>query len=216
MARAVLFMYGLKDPFYDYTAQSATPPGESIMVGVTPSQKSRVERLPQLSKATPKDAVFTSLTTSVQVYACAEVLELEDLKLLSAKRFVAKARAVLGDDQFAQCLRFMYETTNDTDKDLRLPATMLCLESRSQLSIKTLEVLKQYGHKARTPTLSMRKAPGRRALTDQETVPDGVTLAYIKGVTGAVDEGALREALKIYGGLKHFKLHPKGVSNLAY
>ena len=91
---------------------------------------------------------FENLKTHLLVYKCADMLGIDKLTAMAAKRLLDGALAVLPDQApdngFPDILRLVYENTNAQDSILRLPMTGLCARNHGTLSDAAVEVIQEY------------------------------------------------------------------------
>ena len=91
------------------------------------------------SKELTSEAVYDSsmierLEMNALVHKCADMLGIDNLKLLAAERFLTDARLVLPESAFAEPLRLMFESTRPDDDILRMPVVAMCVKSYSFLT----------------------------------------------------------------------------------
>ncbi|KAJ9605955.1 hypothetical protein H2200_009804 [Cladophialophora chaetospira] len=85
------------------------------------------------------------LMVHILVFRYSDMLGIEPLKILSAKRTVDGAGLLLHETTFAKPLRLMYESTRSDDLYVRLPVTVMCASNRALESfVDTVDVIKAH------------------------------------------------------------------------
>jgi hypothetical protein len=86
------------------------------------------------------------LKITTLVYKTADMLGMENLKVLAAERFITDAIVHLDEMDFPQSLRLMYESTMPDDTILRLPVTQLLVKHYQAVRHRPamVDVIKQY------------------------------------------------------------------------
>ena len=122
LSRVFFFLYSGD---YDYAEAESVPECFHKLLQYQP-----------IEKPTPDDEkwsgyVVESFKTIALVYKCADMLGIEGLKNLAAKRFLLQAPTGICIDGFEEALRVMYESTASNDQMLRIPATRVCIQKYS-------------------------------------------------------------------------------------
>lgn len=88
---------------------------------------------------------------SALVYKCADVMMMDELKSITASKFMSYTRTHFRKEDFHNALQTMCESTAETDKGLRVPAMQfmiqqhaLAIRSENKIPEKTVEVLKRH------------------------------------------------------------------------
>ncbi|KIW91756.1 uncharacterized protein Z519_07724 [Cladophialophora bantiana CBS 173.52] len=171
VARVVLFLYTS-----DYDANQIPTFNKHSHGGVFPAQRDRSasscaesavssENLAAAEKR-KQEEVVEALKINALVYKCADMLGIENLKVLAADRFLADAIGLVGDDQLAEPLRVMYESTHATDEHLRLPVTTLCIRNHDTLSKAAVQVIQEHEHNVWSVTVHLLQEAQDRHLEE--------------------------------------------------
>ncbi|OCT51114.1 hypothetical protein CLCR_09153 [Cladophialophora carrionii] len=98
VSRVVLFMY--TSDYDEREIPAFLLPSQVENLSTT--SQGGADESPDASSSKPDGpTVFETLKTNVLVYKCADMLGIENLKVLAAKRFMADARTVLSEEGFA-------------------------------------------------------------------------------------------------------------------
>ncbi|EXJ68961.1 uncharacterized protein A1O5_07893 [Cladophialophora psammophila CBS 110553] len=134
-----------RDRSASFSAESAISSGNFVAAAAAAADEKRKQ----------EEVVVEALKINALVYKCADMLGIENLKVLAADRFLADAVGLVGDDQLAEPLRVMYESTHATDEHLRLPVTTLCIRNHDTLSKATVKVIQEHEHNVWSVTVHL-------------------------------------------------------------
>ena len=137
MARTILFLYSSG---YD---------AEKVPEFLMPGNEAENDQEPGSDKSqSPDSSTFKRLNNNVLVYKCADMLGIENLKVLAADRFLDDARIAFADPRFSLPLCVMYESTQEDDEHLRVPVTSLCVKNHEMLANipEVVSVLEKHEH----------------------------------------------------------------------
>ena len=199
MARAILFMYGLTNPFYDEGIEETVE-----LVEMDTAATAVHMPTPPPVQAALDDVRFEVLGACLQVHLCATLLRIKDLENFAPQRFMNTAPAALRDERLADVLRIIYKSPSLRNSGLRHSILNLCIKNHELIltGSERLQVFMEYDRNRwnlGVQRLGLSREPKATVLKD-------VTLAYLWGVSWKVDECALREVLESYGDVKYFKL----------
>ena len=90
--------------------------------------------------------IFRHLEANTLVYKSADMLGVENLKVLAADRVLADARLAFVKPQFAETLARVFESTRSDDEHVRIPTIALCVENHEIIASvpQIVAVLEQY------------------------------------------------------------------------
>jgi hypothetical protein len=98
------------------------------------------------SSENPPSGLLESMSVNALVYKCADMLGIENLKVLACARFVRQPESAYAMDGFDDPLNVMFENTHPNDVELRLAVTRICLSNYAQIrdQSKTVQILKHH------------------------------------------------------------------------
>ena len=148
-------------------ATAETPPAKRQKTSAATATPATAQ-VPMNNTTALPPGIFETLKTNALVYKCADMLGIENLKVLAADRFMADARVAFSEMGFAEPLRILYQSTRSDDELLRVPVTTLCVENHELVEriADTVGVMEQYEYCAWKIMPLLKAAHGREVLKD--------------------------------------------------
>lgn len=164
LARVILYLYT-----NDYEAETLP----AYFTRMTQNPECQTASATSSARGENPDVSSNALNIHVLVYKVADMLGIEQLRVESSSRALAKAKTLLDCDSFAEPLETIFVSTSDKDVDLRRGVLSLCAENYDTVDKHpgVVDVILRHEPNVWYITNSLLKDTMRKKLIIEETLP---------------------------------------------